>query len=264
MSDTEKKASQKDWKTSITSNKEGEILVRGYNIDSLIGNLTFAQTAFLVLKGELPNEKEAKMMDAILVSCVDAGIAPPSVVAARTVFSGGNPLNAAVAAGVLTLGDAHGGAIEQCAKIFQDLVKPDVSDVKALAKQVVTDFLAKKKRFPGYGHKIHKVDPRTTRMLEVAKELGFGGKYIDFAVAVQKEYAEQKPDAILPLNVDGCIAAIISDMGFDWKLGKGFFIIARTVGLVAHVHEEWVREKPFRRLPMSLHEYDGVAERKLK
>ena len=117
MTNSEKPVKQKDWKTSITSNKEGEILVRGYNIDSLIGNLTFAQTAFLVLKGELPNEKEAKMMDAILVSCVDAGIAPPSVVAARTVFSGGNPLNAAVAAGVLTLGDAHGGAIEQCAKM---------------------------------------------------------------------------------------------------------------------------------------------------
>ncbi len=251
----------KDWKTSITFNQEGEILVRGYNIDELIGNLSFAEAAFLVLKGELPTPAQAKMMEAILVSCIDAGIAPPSVQAARVVFSGGNPLNAAVAAGVLTLGDAHGGAIEQCAKIFQDLVRPEVTDVKALAAQTVTEFLAKKKRFPGYGHKIHKVDPRTTRMLEVANHLGFGGKYVEFAVAVQQEYAKQKPDAILPLNVDGCIAAIISDMGFDWKLGKGFFIISRVVGLVAHVHEEWTREKPFRRLPMELHEYDGPAER---
>ena len=47
------------------------------------------------------------------------------------------------------------------------------------------------------------------------------------------------------MNVDGAIAAIVSEMGFDWRLGKGFFIIGRTPGLVAHAYEELVMEKPF-------------------
>ncbi|MBI5553288.1 MAG: citryl-CoA lyase, partial [Candidatus Diapherotrites archaeon] len=67
----------------------------------------------------------------------------------------------------------------------------------------------------------------------------------------------------LCLNVDGCIGALISEMGFDWRLGKGFFIIGRIPGLVAHVHEEWVREKPFRRLQDEDHTFDGTAPRKL-
>lgn len=63
--------------------------------------------------------------------------------------------------------------------------------------------------------------------------------------------------------MDGCIAAIISDMGFDWRLGKGFFIIPRTAGIVAHVHEEWVNEKPFRRLEEDEYEYLGGKGKKL-
>ena len=32
-------------------------------------------------------------------------------------------------------------------------------------------------------------------------------------------------------------------VGFDWRLGKGFFIIGRVPGLVAHVYEELTMEK---------------------
>ncbi len=260
--------SQKEWRTAITSNQDGKILIRGYNLDSLIGNKSYAEVCFLLLKGELPNQNEAKMLDAIFVSCIDAGIAAPSSVAARTVFSGGNSLNAAVAAGVLTLGDAHGGAIEKAAKMFQDYLKGKdglkESEIKDMAANIVDDALKNKKRLAGYGHKLHTVDPRTKRLLEVAKDLNFGGDFIKLAVYIAGEFKVKKPEQKLPLNVDGCIAAIISDMGFDYRLGKGFFIIARSAGLVGQVFEEWMREKPFRRLAANLHEYDGVPERELK
>lgn len=64
--------------------------------------------------------------------------------------------------------------------------------------------------------------------------------------------------------MDGAIAAVVSDMGFDYRLGKGFFLIGRVVGLVAHVFEEWVREKPFRRIADEEIEYDGTPPRELK
>ena len=51
-------------------------------------------------------------------------------------------------------------------------------------------------------------------------------------------------------------------MGFNPKAGKGFFIIARTPGLVAHVVEEALREKPVRRLTDADVEYDGPRPRK--
>ena len=67
----------------------------------------------------------------------------------------------------------------------------------------------------------------------------------------------------LPINVDGAIAAVISDMGFDWRLGKGFFIISRVAGLVAHAYEEMIREKPMRKLGDLNFEYDGPSKRKI-
>jgi citrate synthase len=67
----------------------------------------------------------------------------------------------------------------------------------------------------------------------------------------------------LILNVDGCIAAIISDMGFDWRLGKGFFIVSRTPGLVAHAYEQMYFEKPYKAPHWSEIGYTGVPERKV-
>ena len=74
----------------------------------------------MILKGKLPNEKEVKMLDAIFVSSIDHGMGPPSILSARTAASAGNSLNAAVAAGILSIGDHHGGAIENSAKLFQE------------------------------------------------------------------------------------------------------------------------------------------------
>ena len=246
-----------DWSTSITRTGEGELHVRGYDICEMIRGLSFAQTVYLILKGELPSEAEARMIEGMLVSSIDHGITPPSCLAARTVMSGGNSLNSSVAAGILTIGESHGGAIEQCARILQDGVFQNLS-----AAQVVEDCKAQKIRIPGYGHRIHARDPRTSTLLELADSCGFTGDHIRLAVGIMEEL-ERGSDRKLPLNVDGAIAAIISEMGFDWRLGKGFFIIARTPGLVAHVYEEWTTQKPMRKLGPLGGSYNGHPDRPL-
>jgi citryl-CoA lyase len=246
-----------DWSTSITRTGEGELRVRGYDICSMISRLTFAQTVYLILKGELPNEAQARMIEGLLVSSIDHGITPPSCLAARTVMSGGNSLNASVAAGILTIGESHGGAIEQCARILQEGVKAGRGPA-----EVVADCKARGIRIPGYGHRIHARDPRTTSLLELADSCGFTGAHIRLAAGIMEEL-ERGTDKKLPLNVDGAIAAVISEMGFDWRLGKGFFIIARTPGLVAHVFEEWTTQKPMRKLGPLGGSYSGPADRDL-
>lgn len=250
------------WKTAVTDVSGGQIRVRGYDIADLMEHLSFADVIYLILKGELPNNQQRRMMEALLVSSIDHGPTPPSNLAARAVFSGGNPLNAAVAAGVLTIGDSHGGAIEQCARILQDWAKKDGA-AKDLAAKLVAEFKEKNKRMPGYGHRIHKRDPRTVKLLEIAERIGYKGRHIEIAVEIQDEL-ERTSGKELPLNVDGAMAAITSEMGFDWRLGKGFFIISRVPGLVAHVHEEWTREKTMRKLGPPAYEYDGPAARDVR
>lgn len=111
---------QTGWQTAITAIAPNSIRVRGYDVAELMERTSFSDAVFLVLKGDLPSAKESEMMRAILVSSIDHGVTPPSVLAARTVMSAGNSLNTAVAAGVMAIGDVHGGAIEQSARIMQE------------------------------------------------------------------------------------------------------------------------------------------------
>jgi citryl-CoA lyase len=253
--------SSEKWQTAITDIGPGKIRVRGYDIADMMGKLSFSDAIFLILRGELPNEKESRMMAAIMVSSIDHGASPPSVLGTRTVASGGNSLNAAIAGGVLVIGDSHGGAIEQSAKIMQEWARKEGTPA-ALAAQLVADFREKKKRLPGFGHRLHNVDPRTVKMFEIAAQLNFSGRHTELAKAIEAEL-EKTGGKKLPINVDGAIAAVMSDMGFDWRLGKGFFIISRVPGLVAHAYEELTTQKPMRQLGNTDFEYTGPVDRKI-
>ena len=223
-----------EWKTSVSSSgKDAE--VRGEKLENVM-DMDFSDAIFLILKGERPNKEESEMFNTILSSCIDHGVGNPSTVAARTVQSGGNSMNTSVAAGISALGDKHGGAIEECMELLQ-------SD--KTAEQIAEEKMEKGDKIPGLGHKVYKdEDPRSRKMLDKAKELGLKGEFTEKMLKIQEIFGEEKVDIVL--NVDGAIAGIMSDLGFEPELGKGFFIIARTPGLVAHVREE-MDEEDFRR-----------------
>ncbi|MEX0621750.1 MAG: citryl-CoA lyase [Candidatus Woykebacteria bacterium] len=249
--------SEKNWKSAITSHFKDVPHVRGYDLTEMLQKLSFTQAIYLVLKGELPNEKEETMLNSILVASIDHGVEAPSTTVARITASTGVPLSTAVATGVASMGESHAGAIEAAAKVFQDAVKKGRS-----ASDIVEKARFKGERIPGFGHKIYDVDPRTAAILKITEKNGFKGKHIDIALEIEKEL-EKVVDRRLPLNIDGITAAVISEMGFDAGLGNGFFIISRIAGLVAHVHEEKTREKPVRRISEEDVEYDGPKPRKL-
>lgn len=253
----------KKWKTALTEIAPNTIRVRGYDIAEMMEKLSFAESVYLLLRGEIPGKAEAALMNAVLVSSIDHGATPPSVLAARTVHSGGNQLNAAIAGGILAIGDTHGGAIEQAAKIFQErIAKSPNSSADEIAGEIVNWLSESKRRMPGYGHRLHSKDPRTETLFAIAGKHGYVGKNIALCLALGKAL-RAKLGRELPINVDGAIAAVISDMGFDWRLGKGFFIMSRVPGLLAHTYEEMTRERPMRKLGPPPFEYDGPPERKI-
>jgi citrate synthase len=254
------------WKSKITKVEPNHLVTRGYRQEDLIGNIPYPHVVYLLLKGELPSEEHGKMIDAILTACIDHGVTPPSSIASRTVASGGVPLPTAVAAGVLSIGDAHGGAIEQGAKFLQDGIvrmKNEKKSIAEMGKMLVKEARENHKRILGFGHRVHIADPRTKRLFTLADELKISGDHIALSKIIETElesYAGRK----LPINVDGAIAAIISDMGFDYRLGKAFFLLGRVAGLTAHVYEEQTREKPMRKMFTVECEYDGPEEKNLK
>jgi citrate synthase len=250
------------WQTNISKIEPDHIVTRGIRQEELIGNVPFGSVFFLLIRGRMPDDKEARMIDALITSSIDHGVTPPSTHAARIVASAGVPLPTAVAAGILAVGDVHGGAIENSAWILQEWVitmKKQGWNHAHTARELLDHLKKVGERMPGFGHRIHKNDPRTKRLYALAGELGMKGDHVKLSLALMDEFGKKKA---LPINVDGAIAAIISDMGFDWRLGKAFFLLGRCAGLIAHVYEESTSQKPMRKMCTQDVEYNGPWERK--
>ena len=238
-------------KTSITNIKNGEEIIRGHKLEELIQERSFVEVIYLLFQGKLPTEQHAKMLNAILVAAIDHGPGTVSGMTSRMSASAGNSTHSALAAGVLGFGPRHGIAGEGAMNFFYDNI--DESDVAGL----VARLKEQKVRLPGYGHKIFtEADPRSEVLFGIAKELGIFGKHCNFALTIKDELnkiASKK----LPLNIDGTMAAILCDMGMDARLGQTFFLISRTPGLLAQIHEEQTNDVGSRRLEEDEIEFIG-------
>jgi citrate synthase len=113
--------------------------------------------------------------------------------------------------------------------------EPDPAEA---ARRIVAGFRAKKANVPGIGHPIHTdVDPRSERIFEIAREEGFSGAHVRLMRQVAAE-ASATLGRHLPVNVSGAIGAVASELGMDWRICRGIGVVARSIGLVAHLAEE--------------------------
>src|SRR5919106_1074787 len=107
------------WRTAIVDARDGQIRIRGYDVPSLMTGRTFTDTIFLLHQGRLPTPEERSLLDAILTGVADHGSGAPSCATARLAASGNRQsLSAAVAAGILAVGDDHGGAGSGCMEMI--------------------------------------------------------------------------------------------------------------------------------------------------
>jgi citrate synthase len=252
------------WRTAIAHSDDTHIWLRGYDVTALMTRATFTDTVFLLHRGRLPTPGERRLLDAILIGVADHGAGAPSCATARLVASGNRQsLSAAIAAGILAIGDEHGGAGSACMELIAagvDLAAKESVPIEDAAGRTIDDARASKKRLPGLGHRVHSVDPRTAILFDMARETGLAGKGIGFMEALERQTREKiKP---LPINIDGALAAVLFDLGFPPPFGRLVFIIGRVAGLTAEVAEEYAREKAMRiRIPVS---YDGVPPREIE
>src|SRR5437868_13198893 len=80
-----------------------------------------ADLIFRLHHERLPSAGERRLIDAILIAVADHGSGAPSCAAARLAASGNRQsLSAAIAAGVLTIGDEHGGAGSGCMDLIAE------------------------------------------------------------------------------------------------------------------------------------------------
>ncbi len=250
------------WRTAIVDAGPTHLRVRGHDVLALMQKSTFTDLIFLLHHDRLPSSGERRLLDAILIAVADHGAGAPSCAAARLAASGNRQsLAAAIAAGVLAIGDEHGGAGSGCMELIAAGLASSRRDGLAfadVAARIVDEASANGTRLPGFGHRVHAtIDPRVAVLFGLSEDLGLAGDGIRFARAVESAIRERlKP---IPLNIDGALAAILFDMGLPATVGKLMFIVGRVAGLSAEVLEEYTREKPMRiRIPVA---YDGPPPR---
>ncbi len=211
------------WQSAISYKTRERIVIRGYDVNELTGNISFAEHVHLVWKGELPDKRAAKMIDALLV-CFAEHAMSPSTASARMVMSGAGYIMPGLAGGVLSIGythvDAHDAAQAWITAV--ELMKEKGWTLEETADYVAKGIRSKEKDdtfarlfgerrvIPGWHHPQHIRDLRSPRIVELAEKFGVAGDHVRFVVALE-DATEKYWGRRLYMNISGAISATLVD-----------------------------------------------------
>jgi citrate synthase len=97
------------------------------------------------------------------------------------------------------------------------------------------------------------------------------GRFASVGRAVETAISSIKGRHI-PMNIDGITAVIFCELGFEPELGRGLFVLSRSVGILAHAWEQkqqgrrimgpMPKEIPFRYTGPAIRHLDSTEGRK--
>jgi citrate synthase len=258
------------WRTEIIDIAPGQIDIRGYPVQQLIGQVDFVSMIWLMLRGELPTPVQSRLLEATLVASVDHGPQAPSISIARMASTCGVGINNAMASGINSLGDVHGGAGQQCLEVYDAVITAAAGDLNGpAAREAVALEITRRKHLPGFGHRFHPVDPRSEPLLQLVEQAVAGGDVPGRHLAAARTVASvltQVKGKPIPMNIDGATAVIYGELGFNATLARGLFILSRSVGILAHAAEQMAQGGRIKGpMPTSIpYTYAGKARRHLE
>lgn len=226
-----------DIKTHIATSDATSITVRGRDlVNDLMGKASFTAMLYFLLRGRMPTENQTKVLDACLVTLMEHGWTPTSLIARLAIDSVPSEAQVGIAAGLLAVGDVFVGTMEGAGQILAAGVGQ--SDTQAYCRDVVAQHRAQKKPLPGFGHPFHKPDdPRPPRLFEIAKEAGCEGRYIALLQQLSAEL-DRAMGRHLTINATGAIAALLLEIDLPPQVMRSIAVVSRSGGLAGHLAEE--------------------------
>ena len=246
-------------KTRIARSDATTVTIRGKSLtDDLIGKLSFTEMMYFLIKRRPPTPAETRVLDACLVTLMEHGFTPASLVARMVHDSVPDQIQVAMAAGLLTIGGVFVGTMEGCAKILKTGVH-EGGDLDAYCTRVVREHKAARKPMPGFGHPFHKPDdPRPPRLFQVAAEVGLAGPHLDLLHRLSG-IVDREMGRHLTINATGATGALLLEIGIPAEIMRAIAVVSRCGGLPGHILEEM--EMPTARTLWALAEehvpYDG-------
>ncbi|MBT4519234.1 MAG: hypothetical protein HOC23_04445 [Halieaceae bacterium] len=251
------------WTTKISRAENGRIWVRGYPIEELIENLTYIESAFLLVTGELPSAREKAVFDLALRSSMDQQFINSAVGAARFTASAfpDSPIPA-LASGMLASGSVT-GSDQEPAEMLIEAVGWNL-DQDATCSRVLELWLQRRGRVPGLGHPMHKkAEPRAVTLRKMALELDGWREHGRLLDAIEAHLASEK-GRFIPINLAGAMGAVYADLGLDPLIIGGLGALSYGMAFLAHITEEVREGVPLRIIPDQLGaHYAGPDERHL-
>jgi citrate synthase len=212
----------------------------------VMGEVGFGELAFWLATQERPTPGQVRVFEAVLAALADHGFTPTAIVTRLTYLSAPDSIQGALAAGLLGGGSRFLGVTEDTGRFLHDVLVgveqlPDTDDAAgwdALALETVQAQRVAKRFVPGLGHHVHKEgDPRTPRLMQIAREEGQFGPHLALFEAIGRVHP-QVLGRTLPLNGAGVCGAALADLGLPLPLLRGFALLARTAGLIGQLAEE--------------------------
>jgi citrate synthase len=206
-------------------------------VGDLIGQASFVDVFMKQTFGKTPTAGQRRIVEAVLVTLMEHGMTP-SAIAARMIYaSSPENLQAGVAAGLLAVASRFVGTMEPAAALLDRIAAAGAEGADE-ARRMAQDYRARREAVPGFGHHLHRPDdPRAIALLELARE---AGTYGSRCIALTQLAAEVDAAAgrHITINATGAIAAVLGDIGIPAALMRGFAVLGRAAGLIAHIAEE--------------------------
>jgi citrate synthase len=222
-----------------------KIIVHGHDlVEDVLGRWSFAELTFTALTGgQRPTPQQARMVDILLTTFVDHGVTPSSLVTRLTLLGAPEAMQSAIAAGLCGAGSRYLGTMQLSGEMLVDAVTRHgppggAESFRDLGRKVVAEYRGQGRQIPGLGHPEHKQgDPRTPRLLELARETRIAGTHCDLLLAIGDAFKEVAGKS-LPVNAAGLAGAIVVDMGLPPVAARGLAVVSRAAGLAGIVLSE--------------------------
>ncbi len=203
--------------------------------------LNIATNFLYMLKGEMPDEHDARVFDACLILHADHEF-NASTFAARVVAGTLADMYAAVTGAIAALsGPLHGGANTNVMKMLLEI--GEIENTESYLRQA----LAEKRKIMGFGHPVYRTeDPRATHLRRFSKEMGErAGETRWYEISRRLEELMLREKGLHP-NVDFYSASTYYVMGIPLDLYTPIFAVSRISGWTGHILEQYADNKLIR------------------
>ncbi|ABF12239.1 citryl-CoA lyase [Cupriavidus metallidurans] len=206
-------------------------------VDDLLGKKTFTEVMLMQILGRTPRPVDMRIADMVLVVLMEHGLTPSAIATRLIYMSAPENLQGAVSAGLLAVGSSFVGTMENCSTLLDRILAAQDPDAEALS--IARHYKEMRAAVPGFGHHLHKpVDPRAYKLLELGDaEPDLAGAHIG-ALRRLSAAVDEVAGRPITINATGSVAALLGEIGVPTAVMRGFAVISRAAGLVAHIVEE--------------------------